>query len=137
MLVCILLVTDQYPPMVGGVPTVTHDLAVDLAWRRHQVHVIAPSAHLRNTRQLEDNTHVYRFASIGWPWDVEQSIACLPLRSMRQLMKQIDPDVLHIHTPLVLGKLLIATNHFMPINMKPSRSGATRRNDRCLNARQP
>jgi phosphatidylinositol alpha 1,6-mannosyltransferase len=127
----ILLVTDQYPPMVGGVPTVTHDLAIDLARRQHQVYVIAPSTHLRNTRQLEDDTHVFRFASIGWPWDLEQRIACLPLRSMRRLLKHIDPDVLHIHTPLVLGKIaqylardfrkpLIATNHFMPINIKPS-----------------
>ena len=37
----IMIVTDQYPPMVGGVPRVTHDLAVDFANRGHQVWVVA------------------------------------------------------------------------------------------------
>ena len=40
----VLIVTDQYEPMVGGVPTVTRELARGLAERGHAVAVLAPSA---------------------------------------------------------------------------------------------
>ena len=40
----VLIVTDQYEPMVGGVPTVTRALASGLAGRGHAVAVVAPSA---------------------------------------------------------------------------------------------
>ena len=40
----VLIVTDQYEPMVGGVPTVTRELARGLAERGHAVEVLAPSA---------------------------------------------------------------------------------------------
>ena len=39
----VLIVTDQYEPMVGGVPTVTRELARGLAERGHAVQVLAPS----------------------------------------------------------------------------------------------
>ncbi len=40
----VLIVTDQYEPMVGGVPTVTRELARGLAERGHAVELLAPSA---------------------------------------------------------------------------------------------
>ena len=39
----VLIVTDQYPPMVGGVPSVTSQLALGLSERGHAVAVVAPS----------------------------------------------------------------------------------------------
>ena len=51
----VLIVTDQYEPMVGGVPTVTRDLARGLAGRGHAVAVVAPSATLRATWPLHDS----------------------------------------------------------------------------------
>jgi len=48
----IMIVTDQYPPMVGGVPTVTRNLAVDFTDRGHQVSVIAPSYGAREICRL-------------------------------------------------------------------------------------
>ena len=46
----VMIVTDQYEPMVGGVPTVTKDLAAGLAGRGHAVAVLAPS----ETRKMTD-----------------------------------------------------------------------------------
>ena len=40
----VLIATDQYEPMVGGVPTVTRELARGLAERGHAVELLAPSA---------------------------------------------------------------------------------------------
>ena len=39
----IMVVTDQYEPMVGGVPTVTRNLAAGLARRGHDVALVVPS----------------------------------------------------------------------------------------------
>ncbi len=45
----VLIATDQYEPMVGGVPTVTRELARGLAERGHAVEVLAPSASGRSS----------------------------------------------------------------------------------------
>ena len=43
----VLIVTDQYEPMVGGVPTVTRDLARGLAGRLTDEHVRVAAAGVR------------------------------------------------------------------------------------------
>ena len=127
----IMIVTDQYPPMVGGVPTVTHGLAVDFANRGHQVWVVAPSYCSRDIRRIEQQVRVYRYSSFEWPGYEGQRIPFLPLVPFRNLLKKADPDIIHIHSPIVLGNLaqllagglrkpVIATNHFLPINVSRS-----------------
>jgi phosphatidylinositol alpha 1,6-mannosyltransferase len=127
----IMIVTDQYPPMVGGVPTVTHGLAVDFANRGHQVWVVAPSYGARDVRRLEQNVRVYRFSSFEWPGYEGQRISFLPLVPFRNLLKKADPDIIHIHSPVILGNIaqllagglrkpVIATNHYLPINVSRS-----------------
>ncbi|GHO44650.1 glycosyltransferase [Ktedonospora formicarum] len=129
----IMLVTDQYPPMVGGVPTVTRGLAVDFAKRGHQVWVVAPSYGARDVRRLEHDVRVYRFSSFEWPTYEGLRIPFLPFMPIRNLIKRSDPDIIHIHSPVVLGnvaqilagglrKPVIATNHYLPINMSRSLS---------------
>lgn len=124
----IVIVTDQYPPMVGGVPTVTRQLASDLANRGHQVWVVAPSYGSRDIYRVEQKVRVYRFSSFGWPTYGDLRIAFLPFLPIRKLLKRADPDVIHIHSPVVLGnvaqilagglrKPVISTNHYMPFNM--------------------
>ncbi|MGH2482442.1 MAG: glycosyltransferase, partial [Ktedonobacteraceae bacterium] len=124
----IMIVTDQYPPMVGGVPTVTRQLAIDFANRGHQVWVVAPSYGSRDSYRVEQKVRVYRFSSFEWPTYKDLRIAYLPFMPIRKLLKKADPDVIHIHSPVVLGnvaqilagglrKPVIATNHYMPFNM--------------------
>jgi 1,2-diacylglycerol 3-alpha-glucosyltransferase len=130
----IMIVTDQYPPMVGGVPTVTHGLALDFANRGHQVWVVAPSYGSRDVRRLEQGkVRVYRFSSFEWPTYEDLRIPFLPFVPMRNLIKKSDPHIIHIHSPAVLGNIaqllagglrkpVIATNHYLPINMSRSLS---------------
>lgn len=124
----VVIVTDQYPPMVGGVPTVTHQLAQDLVGRGHRVWVAAPSYSSHDTYRIEQKVRVYRFSSFKWPTYEELRIAFLPFIPMRKLLKKADPDVIHIHSPVVLGNIaqilagglrkpVIATNHYLPLNM--------------------
>lgn len=123
----IMIVTDQYPPMVGGVPTVTRQLATDLANLGHQVWVVAPSYGSRDIYRIEQKVRVYRFSSFEWPTYEELRIAFLPFFPIRRLFKRADPDVIHIHSPVVLGNIaqilagslhkpVIVTNHYLPIN---------------------
>ncbi len=128
----IMIVTDQYPPMVGGVPTVTHGLALDFANRGHQVWVVAPSYGTRDVRRLEQGkVRVYRFSSFEWPTYEDLRIPFLPFVPIRNLIKKSDPHIIHIHSPAVLGNIaqllagglrkpVIATNHYLPINMSHS-----------------
>jgi len=128
-----MIVTDQYPPMVGGVPTVTQGLAVDFANRGDQVWVAAPSSGQRDVHRLEEKVHVYRFSSFEWPTNEDIRIPFLPILPFRRLLKKIDPDIIHIHSPVVLGNIaqivagslrkpVIVTNHYLPINMSRSLS---------------
>lgn len=129
----IMLVTDQYPPMVGGVPTVVHGLAVDFVNRGHAVWVAAPGEGPRNMHRIEQNVCVYRYSSFEWPAYEGQRIPFLPFVPVRNLLKKCDPDIIHIHSPIVLGNIaqilagglrkpVIATNHYLPINMSRSLS---------------
>jgi phosphatidylinositol alpha 1,6-mannosyltransferase len=123
----IVIVTDQYPPMVGGVPTVTRQLATDLANLGHQVWVVAPSYGSRDIYRIEQKVRVYRFSSFEWPTYEDLRIAFLPFFPIRRLLKKADPDVIHIHSPVVLGNIaqilagslrkpVVVTNHYLPIN---------------------
>jgi 1,2-diacylglycerol 3-alpha-glucosyltransferase len=129
----IMVVTDQYPPMIGGVPTVTQGLAVDFANRGNQVWVVAPSSGQRDVHRLEQKVHVYRFSSFEWPTYEDLRIPFLPILPFRRLLKKIDPDIIHIHSPIVMGNIaqivagglrkpVIVTNHYLPINLSRSLS---------------
>ncbi|GCE08348.1 glycosyltransferase [Dictyobacter aurantiacus] len=124
----IMIVTDQYPPMVGGVPNVAHGLAVDFTQRGHQVWVVAPSYGTRDVQRTEEGVQVSRFSSFEWPTYKDLRIPLLPFGPIHKLLKQSDPDVIHVHSPIVLGNIahilapglhkpLIATNHYLPNNM--------------------
>src|SRR5690242_6972670 len=132
----IMIVTDQYPPMVGGVPSVTRGLAVDFAARGHQVSVVAPSYGPRDVRRLEDKIRVYRFSAFEWPTYKDLRIAFLPFLPIRNAIKKNDPDIIHIHSPVVLGNIaqilagglrkpVVATNHYLPININRALASET------------
>src|SRR5438270_2006165 len=129
----IMIVTDHYPPTIGGVPTVTHGLAHDFADRGHQVWVVAPSQGPRDERRLEHQVRVYRFSSFEWPAYKALRIPFLPFVPIRNLLKRSDPHIIHIHSPVVLGNIaqilagglrkpVIVTNHYLPVNISPALS---------------
>jgi glycosyltransferase involved in cell wall biosynthesis len=126
-----MIVTDQYEPMVGGVPTVTRELARGLAERGHAVAVIAPSPDRRGSRARQaDEPRAGAEASgalspglpagapvpadpmsagpvlagsVRWPWYEGQRLGILPPGRAGALVSRFAPDVVHIHSPLTLG----------------------------------
>ncbi len=128
----IMIVTDQYAPMVGGVPTVTRTLARGLAGRGHAVALLAPSPGRRGSRGAEGRASVYFRGSLPWPWYDGMRLACLPGRAAQGLLTRFAPDVVHVHSPVTLGVTarraaarlglpVVYTNHYLPANVRPSR----------------
>jgi glycosyltransferase involved in cell wall biosynthesis len=137
-----MIVTDQYQPMVGGVPTVTEELARGLTERGHAVAVIAPGASMRGagtpagpSARDTAGTSVgvsaepaagepsagqpavdYR-GSLPWPWYEGQRLGLLPPAAAGQAIDEFAPDVLHLHSPLTLGVAArrAARRHGVPV----------------------
>jgi glycosyltransferase involved in cell wall biosynthesis len=135
-----MIVTDQFEPMVGGVPTVTAELARGLGERGHAVAVIAPSTSRHGTSRhsiTADRSRPggpvavdYR-GSLPWPWYEGQRLGLLPPAAAGQAIAAFAPDVLHLHSPLTLGLAargaarrravpVIYTNHYLPLNVWPA-----------------
>ena len=139
----VLIVTDQYEPMVGGVPTVTRDLARGLAGRGHAVAVVAPSATRRGHRAGGEaggragEVAVDFRGSVPWPWYEGQRLGVLPRARAGELVAAFDPDVVHLHSPLTLGAAaraaarrrhvpVVYTNHYLPLNVWPGAARSAR-----------
>ena len=128
-----MIVTDQYEPMVGGVPTVTRELAAGLSERGHTVIVVAPSATRHSASDpvpRGPGPRVERRGSLPWPWYDGQRLGLLSPPGARALVTGFAPDVVHIHSPLTLGAAarpaarrhrvpVVYTNHYLPLNVWP------------------
>jgi glycosyltransferase involved in cell wall biosynthesis len=132
----ILIVTDQYAPMVGGVPTVTRALATGLADRGHAVAVMAPSPDRRGSTGTDGRARLRYLGSLPWPLYDGMRLAS-PVGGLRTLTATSPPDVVHIHCPLVLGAgallrarqlaiPVVYTNHYLPANVNPALRGRPR-----------
>jgi glycosyltransferase involved in cell wall biosynthesis len=129
----VMIVTDQYEPMIGGVPTATRELAAGLAGRGHAVEVIAPSAtrHGRPAGSPDGGAAVDYRGSVPWPWYEGQRLGFLSPAGARELITAFRPDVVHLHSPLTLGVTArtaarrrsvpaVYTNHYLPLNVWPA-----------------
>ena len=127
----ILVVSDQYEPMIGGVPTVARELAQGLAGRGHEVAVVAPSQGWRGRWTAGDRISVTYCGSLRWPLYQGARLGWLRALSARKLIGSFAPDVAHIHSPATLGTRVrfeavrqripvVYTNHFLPANVHPA-----------------
>jgi glycosyltransferase involved in cell wall biosynthesis len=127
----IMVVTDQYESMVGGVPTVTRELARGLAERGHQVALVVPSPGWRGRRATAEQVCVMYRGSVRWPWYEGMRLGCLPAAAAGKLIASFAPDVAHIHSPVTLGVMarigagrrrvpVVYTNHYLPANVRAS-----------------
>ncbi|PYY35863.1 glycosyltransferase [Curtobacterium sp. MCBD17_030] len=131
----VLIAADTFAPDVNGAATFTEELALGLAARGHEVHVIAPSWNRWHAGSFDEEYRgvtltVHRLASyrwpahewyrFAWPWTVRKHTA--------PIIAALQPDVVHIQSHIVVGRgvareahdrgiRIIGTNHFMPENL--------------------
>ncbi|GAA4283873.1 hypothetical protein GCM10022261_14040 [Brevibacterium daeguense] len=130
MTICIP--AETYAPEVNGAAKFTERLAVGLAARGHDVHVISPSPTGVPSTATEEDVTVHRIRSHRWyphpTWTISTPWETKPV--MGRLLDEIVPDVVHTQAHFVIGRYafsesrkrgipVVATNHFMPDNVRP------------------
>jgi Glycosyltransferase len=131
----VLIGTDTFLPHVNGAARFTERLAAGMVERGHDVHVMAPSAthaeHGTFTEVIEGQPMTmhripsWRYLPHDWltfvlPW--------MSKHYARKVLDEIQPDVVHIQSHIVIGRGLarearkrgipiIATNHVMAENV--------------------
>jgi glycosyltransferase involved in cell wall biosynthesis len=109
----VLIAADTFPPDVNGAANFAERLAVGLADRGHDVHVLAPAATRRHGTFLEQHAGttltVHRLYSTRWPLHDWLRFAT-PWRAQRnaeRVIEQVKPDVVHIQSHIVIGRAVV------------------------------
>ncbi|MGO2862527.1 MAG: glycosyltransferase [Brevibacterium sp.] len=124
--------TETYAPEVNGAAKFAERLAAGLAARGNEVHVACPSATGKASVSTEDGVTVHRLTAHRWPLHPTWTI-CMPWETKPELSRLLDslqPDVVHTQAHFVIGRYafsesirrgipVVATNHFMPDNVRP------------------
>jgi glycosyltransferase involved in cell wall biosynthesis len=122
----VLIGTDTYPPDVNGAAYFTHRLALGLARRGNDVHVVCASETGPARTEHVDGVTVHRLRSA--PLLVHPTMRISVPTRLDRLVAAIDPDVVHVQGHFVVGRAaisaarradvpVVATNHFMPDNL--------------------
>jgi glycosyltransferase involved in cell wall biosynthesis len=131
----IVIGCDTFAPDINGAARFAERLAAGLVQRGHEVHVVAPNQAYRraqpHTEVIEgEPMTLHRLPSVRWaPHDWLRFV--WPWRSKpyaRKVIDQVQPDVVHIQSHIVIGRGLayvahergipvIATNHVMAENI--------------------
>lgn len=126
----ILIVTDTYPPNVNGAALATERLALELAKRKHEVSVVAPSTSFTHYKRKQENLTIYRLRSILVQKKQEFRVSpqLLHTSEFKEIVKEVRPDIMHVNQPFFLAQTAMAvakeydipvvgTSHFMPENL--------------------
>jgi len=112
--------------MKSGCAQASRTQALGLSNLGHTVMVLAPSAPDRDDVDYDTNYDILRVRSFKFRNNLRVSV---PLdREMRRVLREFQPDVVHVHTQLSLGLAVlraatamgipvVATNHVMPDNI--------------------
>src|SRR6266702_2440467 len=124
----ILIASDLHWPNINGVATFGRNLAYGLAAEGHDVLVIAPSQTGKKYEEIDRNHRVMRTSSVVFPFYQNFRISVSPYREVKRIIEDFSPDIIHIQTPMSIGRAavgcakkmdipLVATNHAMPENL--------------------
>ncbi|HSW98192.1 MAG TPA: glycosyltransferase, partial [Candidatus Saccharimonadales bacterium] len=94
----IVIATDVYFPIIGGIQVVIKRLSQELSKKGHEVFIIAPSPTSRTYKELEGKVTVYRIGSITLRKFTTFRIP-RHLDAVKKIITDINPDIIHIMTP--------------------------------------
>ena len=125
----IVIATEAYYPLIDGGAVAEHHLALELAKRNHQVHILAPSLGYFDGTEHDEGTTIHRL----WSWPLpflknDHRAAWRPKAKIDKILDSLKPDVVHIHNFFPIGRSallwckknnvpVVATNHWLPENM--------------------
>lgn len=92
--------TDSYLPYTSGVVRSIQTFNEELTKLGHEVFIFAPSY-----KNCSSESRVFRFASIPSPTNRDFTLALPFSLKLRPTIKQLNLDLIHVHSPFLLGRL--------------------------------
>lgn len=93
--------TDSYRPYTSGVVRSIETFSSELQSVGHQVYIFAPQ--YKNYTKKEEG--VFRFVSLPSPTNREYTLPIPISPKVRPTIKKLGLDVIHVHSPFLLGRL--------------------------------
>lgn len=130
----VLIGADTFAPDVNGAATFARNLAVGLARRGHDVHVMAPAqpGHVGTFTETHEGIDltVHRIYSWRWlphPW-LRFMLPWRVVANAERIVREVRPDAIHFQSHIIVGRglakaakrhgiRLVGTNHVMPENI--------------------
>lgn len=98
----IAIFTDTYEPEINGVVTSTKTFIKMLASDGHEVILICPKYKGHKDDEL-DNVKVFRFRAFSFATNKSTKISFPSLPKIIKILKNENPDLIHIQTPMNIG----------------------------------
>jgi glycosyltransferase involved in cell wall biosynthesis len=111
----ILLATESYHPNVDGGAVARRNLAVRLKERGHDVAVVAPGLKSKNYQEKINGITVYRAKGRTLPLYPDYKFCLFPLKEVKRIINEFQPDVIDINTPYQIGLCALSTAKKMEI----------------------
>ncbi len=92
--------TDSYRPYKSGVVQSIEVFTRELISLGHEVNIFAPSY-----PRCEKDSRVFRFVSVPAPTNPDFTLAIPFSTRLRPAMQRLKPDIIHVHSPFLLGRL--------------------------------
>ncbi|MBN2247286.1 MAG: glycosyltransferase [Coriobacteriia bacterium] len=108
----IAIFTDTYLPEVNGVVTSIDSHTRLLGARGHQVLIICPK-YRKPILHVVPHVQIKRYRSFSVSSNRATRLALPSMASVAATLRRFDPDVVHVHTPLSVGVVGLATARMM------------------------
>ncbi|MCL2337546.1 MAG: glycosyltransferase family 4 protein [Firmicutes bacterium] len=93
--------TDSYLPYTSGVVRSIETFSAELRDQGHEIYIFAPDY----PRCADNEQYVFRFSSIPAPTNSGFALAVPISVRLRPMLKKLNLDVIHVHSPFMLGRL--------------------------------
>ncbi len=93
--------TDSYKPYTSGVVVSISTFKEELTRLGHDVYIFAPNY----PHYHEEEERVYRYYSLPAPTNPDYTLALPVFPGMNILIKKLKLDIIHVHTPFIMGRV--------------------------------
>ncbi|MGB9802365.1 glycosyltransferase family 4 protein [Desulfofundulus sp.] len=102
--------TDSYRPYTSGVVRSIDTFTSELTRMGHEIYIFAP-----NYPNCSREKHVFRFPSVPAPTNRDFTLAVPFSLRLKPIINQWQPDIIHVHSPFLLGRVGARYAHKMGI----------------------
>lgn len=106
----ILYFSDTFLPKVDGIAISIKNFSELLSLRGHEFLICCPRYGDGDFSRINDNIHIERFRSGYLPSYPDIKVVLPGPQKIRRIFKEFKPDIVHIHTPGLLGQYAVAAS---------------------------